>query len=150
MDADKELGVVIVGCGGPVFQQDLDVLVPGENHAEGQVALDQGLQLEADGQGDVFFQRAELALGPALHAAMPRVDDDRPAARRKGDGRPASVPGGRSGGLLLHRGRRLFLRGLGWGRLGRSLDFSEIEDELKGISDGEMGEGVRFSFGFDA
>jgi len=149
VDADEELGVVIVGRGGPVLQQDLDVLVAGENHAEGQVALDYGLQLEADGQGDVFFQSAGLALGPALHAAVPRVDDDRPGARRKGDGRSALVLRGRSGRLLLHRRRRLFLRGLGGGRLGRSLDFSKIENELEGISDGEMGEGVGFRFGVD-
>ncbi len=75
VDADEQAGLVVVGDGGPVLVRDVDVAVAGQDDREAHVPLDQGLELEADGQGDVLFEVPELALGAGLHAAVAGVDD---------------------------------------------------------------------------
>jgi hypothetical protein len=85
VDADKQKGVVVVGYGRPVFERGVEVLLPGQNDPIGHGLLDQGFELEAQGERHVFFETAEFSFRSDIEAPVSGVDHDG-FQRRRGAG----------------------------------------------------------------
>ena len=123
VDGDKEVGAGGVGQLGPLIEAHVHIGRPGQDHLVA-VVLEDGGQLEGDGQVDVLLHDALIA-GAGLVPAVAGVDDDgvvlrvyrRHGLQRRGgvggDRHPAGVGGngqvpggGGSGGQVQHDAHR--------------------------------------------
>ena len=82
MQADEQIGLVVVGDRGPLVERHVPVVVSREQHANAEPRLDGGLEAARDGQRQVFLITPLGALDAVVLAAMARIDRDRPNRRR--------------------------------------------------------------------
>ncbi len=82
VDGNEEIGLVVVGDGGPLVEGH--VLVPVSRQEDLQpLAVDEvALQSSCEGQGDVLLERPAGALGTVVAAAVTGIDDDHTGRHR--------------------------------------------------------------------
>ena len=98
VDRNEQIGLVLVGDGGPGFQRDEGVIVAGEDDVGSQASLQQAAQPQRDVQHQVLLHQAVGADGPSVVPAMPGVHHDAADLQTQGAGE-AAFPGG--GGLCF-------------------------------------------------
>ena len=120
VEAEEEIGLVVVGDRGPLVERHEPVVVAREKYADAEARLDQRLEAARDRQRQVLLDNPLGAPGARVLPAMARIDGDRPERRgclaedwqvgrrrrrgRRGgrfgdrrhqvDGQPRGVPGG--------------------------------------------------------
>ncbi len=83
VEADEQVGLVVVGDRRTLVEPDGLVAVPGEDDERPQPGLDGGLQAAGRDERDVFFLHALGAARAVLVAAVPGIDHDRPDSARR-------------------------------------------------------------------
>ena len=134
MEADEQVGAVVVGDGRALVEGHVDVARAGEHDAQPEPSLDGGLQPTGDAQGDVLLQRALGAEGPHVGPSVSRVDGDGADRRRLREVRQGGQPRLLlfDACLRLHRGTRVGRRRGGGAGLRRR---SEVDDHLQAAAE---------------
>ena len=96
VQADEEIGLVVVGERRPPIDRHVLVAVAREEHAQAHAALDRRLQSPRHLQREILLLRARRARRALVVAAVARVDDDGPhgtGAAHVDDGRSRTGAG---------------------------------------------------------
>ena len=86
VQADEEVGLVVVGKRRAIVVVDGAVVVAREQHAHAEPGFERGLEQAGDRQRDVLLERAAGPLRALVVAAVPRVDHDGADRRERADG----------------------------------------------------------------
>ena len=97
VQAEEQVGLVVVGERGPLIDRDVLVAVAREQHAHAETALERGLQPACDRERDVLLQRPAGTLHAAIVAAVAGIDHDRPHAAGAGRSSSGGVSTGAAG-----------------------------------------------------
>ena len=83
VQADEQIGLVVVGHRRPLVDRHVAVVVSRQQHADAEPRFDGALDASRDRQRQVFFLRPAGALRALVFAAVAGIDRDR-ADRRRG------------------------------------------------------------------
>ena len=76
VDADEEIGLRLVGDGGPGFERDEGVVGAGVDNFCAETIVQKFAKAESDVEHDIFFADAADAEGAGIVATMTGVNDD--------------------------------------------------------------------------
>ena len=106
VQADEEIGFVVVGDGGAIVERQLAIVVAREQDANAEPRLDGGLDAAGDRERQVLLFRAAGAFHAFVGAAMARIDRNRlnggdRGVRVRAEGRGTAAAGREAGAAGL-------------------------------------------------
>ena len=119
MEADEDVGLVVIRCCGALVDRHVAIVVSRQEHADAETRLDRRFQPPRDGEGQVLFLRAARADDARIVAAVAGVDRHSANCRS----------GEHACQIRRCRGRGYGRRSSGWRRLGLRRD--EVVQHLR-------------------